>query len=38
MNLPYAIYQGLLEETGRATPFLCKTVIEADFVDKNFGT
>ena len=30
--------QGLLEETGRATPVLCKTELEAVLVNKNFGT
>ena len=30
--------QGLLKETGHATPFLWEMELEADFVDKNYVT
>ena len=30
--------QGLLKETRHATPFLWENELEADLVDKNYGT
>ena len=33
-----ALYKGIQEETGCATPFLCQAELEADVVDKNYGT